>query len=346
MLEQPEGWQPHKDIPSLQAFVNSLAGQAPIQPPVGAQESIDIDQFALVMKQLDYDVKVFETWQRKCSNVGAARFHAQQSWKLSQYQRCQGAAQLFCSQFVRLLQWDRKVEQAITSTIAFRKQAQQRIAAGNDDIPILAVANMSSLSEIPATTYSHMSAYLSWMLADNANNTGLVLYPAYTYNRGKLHVDEQRVTTSLAISGANIDHTFSLLFTDQVDGRDLRPMVYGGRLAMPGHIDPSKTIWWGCDLRRTRRTSEVPLRQERGQPVRRLPLGRGWGAVRAACTQVAYGPVNVLISQFVNLLIVFGPFLRRFCGSGRSGGHGRVLVRSIPAPFPRFSVSERSGGHG
>ena len=256
-MDQLEGWLPFKDLHSLKAIATNMQSEMPIKASTSTQESIDVDQFALLVKQLDYDVKVFETWQRKCSNVAAARFHAKQAWKLSQLQKCQEGARKWFGQAVKFSQWGRKAEAAIASTMAFRKQAQLSLGADPDDTPIIAIANWTSLSEIPAHLYNHMNAFINWLLADDVNNLGLVLNPVHTYNRGKLHVDEQRVTTSLVNSPANIDCSFSLLFKDQVDNRDMRPLVYGGRMVLPNHIEPTKTIWWNSNLHRMRRTPEV-----------------------------------------------------------------------------------------
>ena len=53
---------------------------------------------------------------------------------------------------------------------------------------------------------------------------------------------------SLAQAGShNLDWQFSVLFTKKTDGRDLRPMNYTGFSAA---VEPSKTHFWSCNLRK------------------------------------------------------------------------------------------------
>ena len=55
----------------------------------------------------------------------------------------------------------------------------------------------------------------------------------------------------------NLDCSFSLLFKDQIDQRDERPMVYPGNLVFPSPVAMNKHFFFGCDLRKSRRTIEV-----------------------------------------------------------------------------------------
>ena len=60
-----------------------------------------------------------------------------------------------------------------------------------------------------------------------------ILYPQFTYKKGQLYLSEQMVTTMLANRGVNFDHKFGLLFTDRVDNRDTRLLIYDGRIVIP-----------------------------------------------------------------------------------------------------------------
>ena len=72
-----------------------------------------------------------------------------------------------------------------------------KIGCPSDEVQFLIFANFTSLSEIPANIHSHMNAVMSWCLGENLNNAAVILMPAHTYNRGKLYLEEQRVTAAL-----------------------------------------------------------------------------------------------------------------------------------------------------
>ena len=77
-MDQPGQWAPHQGLPSMVAITSAVASLIPVPSEnanlAGAKEAIDLDKFQLLRSQMDYDIKVFETWQRKCSNVKAAGF--------------------------------------------------------------------------------------------------------------------------------------------------------------------------------------------------------------------------------------------------------------------------------
>ena len=259
-MDQPEQWAPHQDLPSMVALTSAVASLIPVPSEnanlAGAKEAIDLDKFQLQRSQMEYDMKVFETWQRKCSNAKAARFHAQKSWKLAQRKKAQSGAKQYCKTMCSLAVWDRKVETAINHVMTFRRQVQSR-AGIVEDLPLVVLANMTSLSEIPAPLFIQIEGFLSWCLSESPQSCAVVLYPVHTYHRGKLHMDELRVTQTLVKAAGNLDSSFSVLFANQVDHRDQRPMVYTGRLVLPTNIEPTKSVWWSSDLRRLQRTEEA-----------------------------------------------------------------------------------------
>ena len=128
-MDQPEGWLPHKNLPSLAMYATEHEATTPIKQSVGMQEQIDVDRLTLLLKQLEYDQRVYETWVKKCSSAQTARFHTQQSWRLDQFQRCKQNAEKLLSQAVKAIFWDRKAEHVITEIIHFRKRHNSKLDA-------------------------------------------------------------------------------------------------------------------------------------------------------------------------------------------------------------------------
>lgn len=107
LLDQAEDFVPQK-LPSMRKLLDEFHCQVPVQSTAAAKESLDADQFQLLMKQLDYDIKVFENWERKCQHVHVARFHAKKAWKLERQQRATAAASAYMCQNMRHQVWTLK----------------------------------------------------------------------------------------------------------------------------------------------------------------------------------------------------------------------------------------------
>ena len=71
-----------------------------------------------------------------------------------------------------------------------------------------------------------------------------------------------KVCVELLTKGlVNVDSQFNILFKEQADARDARPMTYPGRILLPAHIEPHKCIWKNTNLFKNKRTAEVTLYQ-------------------------------------------------------------------------------------
>ena len=245
-------------IPTFKRLMDLHLFEAPVQQSTVQAEAIAVDEFNLVMKQLRYDVQVFENWENKCLNVHSAREHSKQEHRLAQHKMCVESAQLFLDGCVKLTCWS-STEVIIGEIMNFRRlTVAQKLGCDPGKIPALVFLNWSAPSLIASTVYDSQSSVLAWVTNDNMQSVGVVLCTVFTYAKGKLHLDETKVTNQLTRGNHNIDVQFAVLFADQVDARDLRPMVYPGRFVFPSPIgDLSKSMWYMCKLRKTRRTEEI-----------------------------------------------------------------------------------------
>ena len=98
----------------------------------------------------------------------------------------------------------------------------------------------------------------NWSLSDNMDSVGLVVMPVFCYSTGKLALEESKVLTLLTKDTCfNLDTSFAVMFTDQVDARDTRPLMFPGKMVIPAPISPSKHPFYSCDLRKNRRTPDI-----------------------------------------------------------------------------------------
>ena len=88
LLDKSETFLPAQHIPTLKGLVDAhLFKSGPIVQSSTQKDALEVDEFALLMKQLKYDQAVHETWQRKCRTIYGAREHAQQEMKLNRRKR-------------------------------------------------------------------------------------------------------------------------------------------------------------------------------------------------------------------------------------------------------------------
>ena len=79
ILEQPDNFDPAKHVETLKKLMDQHILEAPVSAvDPRDQAMLNVDEFQLFIKQCDYDINVYETWQRKCSTVRGARFFREQ----------------------------------------------------------------------------------------------------------------------------------------------------------------------------------------------------------------------------------------------------------------------------
>ena len=259
MHEKNEQFNPSQHVPTLRKLVDSHLFSAPVVAPVAMQQGLDIDTYQLLIKQMEYDMSVFNIWKKKCDNAFAARYHAQQDFKLAQHNKCLEAAQVFVSGCVRLRVWEPKMEDNVAEVMTFKKELACKVGQPQVSLPCLVYLNWTAPCSLTTKTQDNQIAILTYALGDNiAQSCALVLAPVFSYTRGKLFLEEKKMMDSLSKGNHNLDWGFSVLFKEQVDSRDLRPLTYPGRFVFPSPVgDLKKHAFFGCDLRKDGRTIEV-----------------------------------------------------------------------------------------
>ena len=164
------------------------------------------------------------------------------------------------SAFTRMIAWDDlKLEQTIAEVMNFRRSImdKQKFTKTTDVVPLI-FWNHAAPSLVGAETVTKQAGLLSWALNENMAGAGIVVRPAYCYQRGHLVLEIQKLQKLLMDGNHNIDHGFSVLFTEQ-DSRDKRPLTYGGHIVFASPIgDINNSAFGGSELVRRGRTDEVP----------------------------------------------------------------------------------------
>ena len=161
LLEKSETFSPSLHIPTLQKLIDANLFSNPVAPSDAVVEALEVDAFELLMRQLDYDVKVSDVWQKKCKNAHTAKDNAQSEWRLRRNKECKKAAKLYLESCSKLLTWDgNQVEAIIGDIMNFRKDViTKKIAA--IDIPALIYLNWAAPCGVPDTSQTMQTGVLS-----------------------------------------------------------------------------------------------------------------------------------------------------------------------------------------
>ena len=232
------------DVPTFRRLVEDLHLAMPVTNSIEADGSLTVDKFALLKKQMDYDVQVFETWRKKCASLHVAAAQAKHEWRLQRRKRCQFAAQTFLQVNLRLFVWDRKkAEEAIACVMHVKRELQQKHGFAAEDLWTLVWHNASAPCLVPQAIWQQQVQLMAWLLNDQMKSMGLVLMPVFTHQRGKLSLEEQSLISKLMQAGLlNTDWSFHVMFKDKSDARDLRPMVYSGKFIFASPLELSKRL--------------------------------------------------------------------------------------------------------
>ncbi|CAK0907391.1 unnamed protein product, partial [Prorocentrum cordatum] len=263
LMEKSDSFDPAVHLSTMKRLLDEHIFQAPLAPAEEVKRSLDVDEFNLDMKKLEYDTTVFENWEKKCDNVVAARYHAEQEHKMKIKGQCRKAAEKFLSSCVKISVLTGKVEECIADIIAFKRDTiQKKTGISMDGLPTLVMLNWTTPCSSHNEDFDKQAKVLNWILHENIKNVACVLLPVYSYNRGKLYMEEVKAVKAIGDAGHNPDSSFSLLFKDQVDPRDRRPMSYPGRLVFPAGCSELKDHpFFTCQLRvigRTKEANQIP----------------------------------------------------------------------------------------
>ena len=171
---------------------------------------------------------------------------------------CSAAAAHWLKSCCNIVVWD-TAEKGIAEVMNFKRNIiQSKLALQPHEVPQAVILNNAAPCLIPSSVQDMQISVLTWALHDNMQSAAATISPVFTYSKGKLHIEESKFINQLTRGNHNLDTFFTVNFKEQADVRDLRPMVYPGRLVFPSPLgDPSKNMFFGCLLRTQRRTKDI-----------------------------------------------------------------------------------------
>jgi hypothetical protein len=266
LLEKSDTLDILTQIPTFKLLMDEHMLNTPVtdkQATDAQTTELEIDRFQLFLKQTVYDVAVFANFKKKCQSCYASRAHAIIEHRIQKRDKCVEAAKKTMRAFVKVTTWEgKKAEHAIAEIMDYKKQLQLKrgiAGASTQDIAPLVYWNNLAPALVPIDVTDKQISVMAWQLAENMRSCAMVLDPAHTYTKGQLHLQQAKFIQTLIQGNHDIDHQFSMIFKEQCDARDRRPLTCFGRLVFPSPAgDPNKSIWASSSLFRTRRTDEIP----------------------------------------------------------------------------------------
>ena len=109
-----------------------------------------------------------------------------------------------CTKF---LCWQGQKTEAIIGDVLDYKRDEigQKLNITPSEIPAIIFLNWAAPSLIPAPVQESQIGMLTWALHDNMQSVAVVTAPVFTYNRGKLHLDETKMLEQLSKGNHNLD---------------------------------------------------------------------------------------------------------------------------------------------
>ena len=145
--------------------------------------------------------------------------------RLNRRRKAVDAATLFLKKCSKLMLWEpQRPESTVAEILDFRRDyVATKLAVQTSCIPSLVVLNWAAPCLVPIPIQDNQISVLSWALSENMQSAVVVTNPVFTYNKGKLHLEEGKLVDLLAKGNHNLDWQFSVMFKEKADDRDLRP---------------------------------------------------------------------------------------------------------------------------
>ena len=113
LMDKDEGFEIKRDIAVLATLIDRHLFEAPVKPVVAPLEKkmeIDADEFELFVKQANYDITVFDTWQEKQKQVNSSNHESRMAWRVAQDDRATKAAMVWLASCFRAAVWQSTCE--------------------------------------------------------------------------------------------------------------------------------------------------------------------------------------------------------------------------------------------
>ena len=130
--------------------------------------------------------------------------------RLNRRRKAVDAATFFLKKCSKLMLWEpQRPESTVAEIMDFRwGYIATRLAVQTSCIPSLMDLNWATPCLVPSNIQDTQISVLSWASNENMQSAAVVINPVFTYNKGKLHLEEGKLDDLLAKGNHNLDCSF------------------------------------------------------------------------------------------------------------------------------------------
>ena len=126
------------DLPVLKEIVDQFHKRLPVPDPEqpGAQDlsaELEADHFALMMKQVQYDIDVFRVYLGKRATAATATYHAKLQWRRAQQVQSQQSVQKWLQLYCRVVHMT-DMPRLVSELTDFSKSIQTKLRLSPDNV--------------------------------------------------------------------------------------------------------------------------------------------------------------------------------------------------------------------
>ena len=113
----------------------------------------------------------------------------------------------------------------------------------------MVLLNWSAPSTVSSNGTQLQADLASCLIHQSQQNVGLLLSPMFAYDKGGIWPAEMASIYMLVNKSLVLETSWSLIFAEQRDKRDSRPLQYKGRI-IEGPTAPAQCWWWNTKIAR------------------------------------------------------------------------------------------------
>lgn len=256
-----------RDVPTLASMMDSHAGGLSfdiVQSQKDVEKSVsnlEDDQFNLVMKQIEYDVKAFKIYLAKLRSFEKTMYTKKLEWNLKRHQFSKTAAKEWMDDKV-CVAYCNTIDEVVKEYNKLVRDLATKHGVPQEQVVTLGIVNWVAPSTLTSTALEMQANIISMLCNGNINNIVPILCPQFAYKKGQLYLIEEMVFKLLSQRQINVDAKFGLLFEQKCDQRDNRRLVFDGRIAVPSGCNEATYLWRESQLMdgRTESAAMMPSR--------------------------------------------------------------------------------------
>jgi len=247
-------------LPSLQALLEKHHGKTMggglvhhVAERVKIQATeLEDSTFQLLQKQVQYDLEAFKCYLAKVKNAARAIHHKQMEWQAQAFDISQAAAEVWWAKNVSIINSESASPVQDLKDVIVELSKRHSVPA--ERVIPMVIVNWSAPCQINVSLLRLQADLLADTVRANKDTLAVLLMPQFAYKQSELWLSEQMVMQLVMERRLMAHRKWSLMFAEQVDTRDKRPLAYDGRVvsSLDSGDKEKDSLWASAKIMRGR----------------------------------------------------------------------------------------------